>query len=286
MVPGAPDLNRSGPGNRHPFSFAGGGAGARLPQNRRNRIETLSAAPENRTEPPGAVARRVIRGRDRAVLATRQRDADGWPYGSLVLAACDHGATPILLMSDLAEHTRNIAEDARVSLLYDGTAALADPLTGARVTVMGEAAITQEAGDRARYLARHATARGYADFGDFRFYRVRVTRAHLVAGFGRIDWIDAADLLCDVAGAADLVAAEHDIVAHMNDDHAGAIGLCANTLLGLDGTGWQMCGVDPEGLDLCRDGLLARLAFDRPVTSPEEARAALVALVARARSAT
>ena len=112
-------------------------------------------------------ARRLIRKSDRAVLSTIQCDGNGWPYGSLVLAACDPDASPLLLISDLALHTRNLKADARVSLLFDDSAGLEDPLTGTRATVMGHAVPIACTKSRARYLARHPSAHHYADFGDF-----------------------------------------------------------------------------------------------------------------------
>jgi hypothetical protein len=136
-------------------------------------------------------ARVLIRSADRAVLATA---LGGWPYASLVLPAVDAGGTPLLLLSDLAEHAKNLNADPRCSLLFDGTQGLADPLTGLRVTVMGEAGPVADKGLLARYLERHPSAGLYAGFGDFRLYRMAVARAHVVAGFGRIHWIDAAAL--------------------------------------------------------------------------------------------
>ncbi len=148
---------------------------------------------------PGPLCRRLIRDRDRATLATAATSGTGgkggpWPYASLVLVACDPERCPLLLISDLAEHTANIRADARVSLLYDGTAGLDDPLTGPRVTLQGEAAQVVDAALMELYLARHPSAKSYAEFTDFHLFRVRPTRAHLVAGFGRIHWIEASEL--------------------------------------------------------------------------------------------
>jgi putative heme iron utilization protein len=143
-------------------------------------------------ETPAAAVRRLMRQIDRATLATSHA---GWPFASLVLAALDDAGEPLLLLSDLAEHAKNIKAEARVSLLYDGTAGLDDPLTGPRVTVLGRAIETADAGSLDRFLARHPSAKLYAGFKDFRLYRVAVDRAHLVAGFGRIHWVDAAELL-------------------------------------------------------------------------------------------
>jgi heme iron utilization protein len=124
----------------------------------------------------------------------------------------------------------------------------------------------------------------YAGFGDFQFYRVALERAHLVGGFGKIRWLTAAELL-PAPPAPALVKAEQDIVAHMNDDHADAVALYAAKLLGLPGDGWRMTGIDGEGIDLRARGVVARLPLPTPVTGPDEARKALIALVAKARAA-
>lgn len=230
----------------------------------------------------GDIARRLMRALPCATLATALA-ADGWPYASLVLVACRHNASPLLLLSELAVHTRNIAADARVSLLFDGTEGRGDRLGGARLTVLGTAKPSGAPDDRERFLARHASAAAYAEFGDFGLYHVEVARAHLVAGFGRIAWIDPADLLLSGDCAA-LRAREAEIVAHMNGEHADALALCATRLLGRPAGAWRMTGCDPEGCDLALEGMHARLDFDRPVAGADEARAELAALLAGARA--
>jgi putative heme iron utilization protein len=234
--------------------------------------------------------RALLRGLDRAALATALPAPPGgeggaaWPYVSLVLVAVDHDLSPVLLLSDLAEHTKAIASDGRVSLLFDGTGGLDRPLTGARVTLLGRANRTTDERLGQRFLARHPDAAMYAGFKDFHFYRVALERAHLVAGFGRIRWLDAADLL-PVPAPTGLAASEAGIVSHMNQDHADALQLYARKLLGLAGTDWRMTGIDAEGIDLRRAGHVARLPFDTPLASAAEARKVLVSLVGRARAA-
>ena len=90
------------------------------------------------------IARNLLRRLDRASLASALPGDEGtaWPYASLVLVAVDHDLAPILLLSDLAEHAKAIAADSRVSLLFDGTAGLEQPLTGPRVSLLGRAART------------------------------------------------------------------------------------------------------------------------------------------------
>jgi putative heme iron utilization protein len=234
-------------------------------------------------------ARDLVRGLERAALASLL-PADGsgegaaWPYASLVLVAVDHDLSPILLLSDLAEHSKAIAGDPRVSLLFDGTQGLDQPLTGPRVTLVGRASRTTDQRLRQRFLARHPDAEMYAGFKDFAFYRMAVERAHLVAGFGKIRWLDAGELLGPPI-AEGLAAAEPGIVGHMNEDHADAVQLYAAKLLGRTGGDWRMTGIDAEGVDLRSGGQVARLPFDAPLTAAVQARAVLVDLVKRARAA-
>ncbi len=233
--------------------------------------------------------RDLVRGLDRAALASalpagpEAAGGAAWPYASLVLAAVDHDLSPILLMSDLAEHSKAIASDPRVSLLFDGTGGLDQPLTGARVTLLGRAERSLDPRLAQRFVARHPDAARYAGFGDFHFYRVALERAHLVAGFGKIRWLSPAELL-PVAAPAGLAEAEAGIVGHMNDDHADALQLYAEKLLGLPAGPWRMTGIDAEGIDLRLGGRVARLSFERPLADAAEVRPTLVALAGRARS--
>jgi hypothetical protein len=226
--------------------------------------------------------RRLMRAADRATLATRLIDGD-WPYASLVMCASDFDASPLLLLSDIAEHGKNLAADARASLLFDGTHGLANPLTGLRVTVVGRLLQCSEATLRARYVRRQPDAAVYAGFTDFALYRMRVERVHAVAGFGAIRWLTADDVLYDAEPAASLTAAEDDILAHMNDDHAEAVALYAERHLGQPGAGWRMTGIDPEGIDLRGRAAVGRLDFERPIATPEDARKILADLARRAR---
>jgi heme iron utilization protein len=227
----------------------------------------------------GTLGRRLMRRCERAGLATSLRGA---PYASLVLVAADLDASPLLLLSDLAQHSRNLAFDPRVSLLLDGTEASADRLDGPRLTLLGSAEAVADPHLLARFTARHPSSAVYAGFADFRLYRVAVERGHLVAGFGRIEWIDGADLLFP-GDTHTLAAVEAAIAAHMNEDHADAIALYAKRLLGRGGAGWRLTGIDPEGIDLYCDGETARLDFPAPVSTPGEVRAALTGLAAEAR---
>lgn len=238
---------------------------------------------------PGDLARGLLRRAERASLATSlQKDGSGDPYASLVIMAVDQDAGPLLLLSDLADHTANLKASPRAGLLIDGTAGYDDPLTGPRISLQGRVDRIDSPTALARFTRRHPGAALYAGFGDFNLYRFEIEKGHLVAGFGDIHWLAAEVLLHDCSGAAALAAAEADIVAHMNEDHGDALALMAHHLLQREGGPWIMTGIDPEGFDLRgpgAEGAPQRLDFAQEINDAESARAALVALTRQAREA-
>lgn len=236
------------------------------------------------TRDDARAVRDLVRGVDRAALAVTL--GDGTPYASLVLAACDVSARPILLISQLAEHTQAILRDPTVSLLFDGTAGAEDALSGARASLQGRVDKTDDPALRARFLARHPSAAAYADFGDFAFYVVTPSRAHFIGGFGRIGWVDGAALVDAAAADLPLTAAEADVVDHMNDDHADAVALYARMVDGPQpaDAAWVMTGVDPDGCDLRWGGRVLRVPFSKRIETADKARGELVRMVKTARS--
>lgn len=233
---------------------------------------------------PASTSRILIRSLDRATLATKMQDSDGEPYASLVMSACGQDATPLIYLSDLAVHTANLRADNRCSLLFDGTYGLTDPLMGKRISVQGTAHIIEDPLLLNRYTARHPGSEMYKQFKDFNLFRIDVERVHLVAGFGRIHWIDGGDIRFDNSEHQDLLDAESDIVDHMNADHTDAVNLYAHKLADQTGVGWQMTGVDSEGFDLRRDADICRCMFEHPVSTADETRQALISCLRTARA--
>lgn len=228
-------------------------------------------------------ARHLVRSVLYASLSTVMRDQNGAPYASMVAVATDQVGNPILLISDLADHTKNLKQDDRISLLLIADVGDEDPMAGERLTLQGRLHRSDDPALRQRYLSRHGAAALYADFADFGFYHMTIERAHLVAGFGRIHWIDGENLTIEPASA--LLEAESDIVSHMNDDHADAIQLYATRLLQRGDGDWRMTGVDPDGADLRFGNHAARLPFDERVEESTNVRKELVRLVNKARNA-
>src|SRR5262245_60004526 len=232
---------------------------------------------------PAVAAKKLLREARSGALATLMAGS-GDPYCSLVNVATAADGAPLLLISALAVHTKNLRADPRVSLMLDERRE-GDPLQGARVMLMGRAVEPGDGEARRRYLDRQPEAEMFAGFRDFAFYRIALDRAHLVAGFGRIVDLTAADILVDLAGAEPLIAAEPQIVAHMNGDHADALRLYATKLLGAPDGAWRCAGCDPEGMELQLDRTALRLLFPSPIRSPEALRQLLKDLAATARAA-
>jgi putative heme iron utilization protein len=231
---------------------------------------------------PKIATKKLLREARSGALATLM-PGSGAPYCSLVNVASAADGAPLLLISKLAIHTKNVMADSRVSLMLDERKE-GDPLQGARVMLMGRAEITTDENDRRRYLARQPEAKMFADFGDFAFYKMTMTAAHLVAGFGRIVDLKPQDILLDLSDAQDLMGAEERASAHMNEDHADACRLYATKLLGAPDAEWRCVGFDPEGLELQHGQVALRLPFPQRVNSAGPLRAVLVKLAQDARA--
>src|SRR5215475_5337372 len=144
---------------------------------------------------PAATAKKLLRESRSGALATLM-PGSGDPYCSLVNVASDADGSPLLLISRLAVHTKNILADPRVSLMIDERKE-GDPLEGGRVMLMGTSAATDDPDVRRRYLERQPEAEMFAGFADFAFYRIALKAAHLVAGFGRIVDLKPQDILTE-----------------------------------------------------------------------------------------
>ncbi|MEQ9347368.1 MAG: DUF2470 domain-containing protein [Thalassospira sp.] len=231
--------------------------------------------------------RRLCRTSRSAVLATtaighKQVD-DGWPVASMVVPAIDLDGAPILLISDLADHTRHLKADARLSMLFTGADPSCDdkrPIETdhPRLTLFGRAIPTTSADIRERYLLTNPDAAQYVDFGDFGFYRVAVEAAYWVGGFGKQRRLSGTQFIVDDCQA---LRESHDhIVDHMNTDHLDAIAdIVAHHTGHPKQPGWKMMSIDCDGMvlgtDLTESSVL-RIEFPQTVLNPSDARQILV----------
>jgi putative heme iron utilization protein len=227
----------------------------------------------------GDEARRFARGQQSGVLSTLSLRLEGYPFGSVSPFILDHPGRPVILISDIAEHTKNIVADARVSLIVQPYSA--DMQTTGRVTIIGRAErLPDKDALGPRYLRYFPQAADYFTMHDFNFYRIEPVRIRYIGGFGRIHWIEPVGYLSAIDSLAD---AEPAIVEHMNQDHAETLRLYCRHVHGLEVAEAAMIGIDPDGFDVRADAQVVRFAFDTPVADSTAARAALVALAQQCR---
>ena len=230
-------------------------------------------------------ARRLLRSIRAGALATIA--PDGFPLATLVNVATAFDGSPLLLMSGLSAHTKNLLAEPRASILLS-EGGKGDPLAHARLTVVGRAVriddSTAREAAKARFLARHPKSALYADFGDFAFWRLEVARALLNGGFARAAEFTAQALLSEVADAGELAEIEPGALEHLNGDHGEAVRLYATRLLGEKEGRWRATGVDPDGMDLALGDLTARLPFPARITNGKSLRECLAELGRKARA--
>jgi heme iron utilization protein len=222
----------------------------------------------------GLEARRLLRRARTGTMATLNRD-DGIPYASLANVATDAAGHPLIMVSTLAWHTRNLLADPRASLMVAETPEAGDALTGARISVMGHFEKIEAERAGRRYLARHPEAAMYAGFADFGFWRLVPRRIHAVAGFGRIETLDAGEVFPPAEVMADL---EDSAIAHMNQDHADTVQRYATGLGGAVHGKWKVAALDADGMDLTDGAQSLRLEFPEPVSKGEDLRKMLAEL--------
>lgn len=226
--------------------------------------------------PAARAARRLLHREQFGVLSTLSKKLGGYPFGSIAGFMLDAAACPILLISTLAEHTRNIEADPRVSLLVHEAAQ--DWQDHGRVTVVGRATRIAEDTEalRRRYLRYFPQAAEYLSLPDFYFYRILPEKIRLIGGFADIHWVDAADFLLPPSS---LASQEEIIINHMNQDRRTSLQACCNHYHQQAAASVEMLGIDPDGFDLRADGTLLRFDFAATVTEAEQARAALLAIL-------
>lgn len=240
---------------------------------------------------PAEEARTIIEGASLATLATLSEEDH--PWASLVAYALLEDGTPVLMLSTLAEHGRNVLRDPRVSLsIGEPVPDWADPLDSGRVTITGR---VEEPADEAELAAAEAAylvvapASGmYRNFGDFTTYVMRVDRIRWVGGYGRMDWAEVTDYAA--AEADPVFPTSAHAIEHLNDDHAEVLLLMAQNIAGYtDATAAKCLRADRYGIDLKVDtprGKVQslRIGFAEPCSEPDGLRPATIELAKIARA--
>lgn len=219
-------------------------------------------------------ARRLLRAEHTGLLSTLSHKLGGYPFGSAVSTLTDHEARPLFLISQLAEHTRNIAQDARVSfLVHEQTA---DVQAGERLTLVGNAVYVETTERlKARYLRYFPGAEQYFEL-DFNFYRIEPVTLRYVGGFGVARWISPIQILPPPNSMAQQ---EEELLTRFNLDRAGDLQFFCRTYYGTSASNAALVGVDCDGFDILDDGQLLRFDFPDTVLNAEQAEAALLRML-------
>ena len=227
-------------------------------------------------EDPAAAARQLLAGTFRGVLSTHSLEHPGYPFGSLVPYALDWAGLPVLLLSHLSQHTRNLQADRRCGLT------VVEPGRGdaqqlSRLSAVGDIEPADPDEVAARHLRYYPQARMYFEQLGFRFFRFRPSRFHWNGGFATARWFGSDRVLRTNPFASDQ---EDAILYHMNRDHAAAVRHYLGKVLSgpLDPEPVIMVGMDAEGVDLRQADRLYRIPLPHRVDNPSEARAVLVAM--------
>ncbi|MGQ7959524.1 HugZ family pyridoxamine 5'-phosphate oxidase [Pseudomonas sp. SP16.1] len=225
----------------------------------------------------GKHARELLLKEYRGVLSTHSKAMPGFPFGSVVPYCLDAEGRPLILISRIAQHTHNLGQDAKCSLLV-GERGAEDVQAVGRLTLLAEARQLRDEDEieaaAQRYYRFFPQSRDYHRAHDFDFWCLQPVRWRFIGGFGAIHWLDHVALANPFATDG----SEAGMVEHMNADHADAIAHYVE-LAGLPRhEAAQIAGIDSEGFHL-RIGLsLYWLPFPTPCDNPGAVRQALVQL--------
>ncbi|MEJ1959314.1 MAG: pyridoxamine 5'-phosphate oxidase family protein [Nitrosomonadales bacterium] len=220
-------------------------------------------------------ARQILRSHRYGVLCTLSKKFDGHPFGSITPYLVDHDGSLLILISSLAEHTKNIPHDPRVSLIAHNQD---DPhiQTQGRATVVGRALIAADKDTSGeRYLRYFPESQTYFAMHDFSFYRIHPLAIRYIGGFGKIQWVNAADY---TVAPCPLIEQESDFREQINLEYQNALRRTCQQVYGFESQHIQMIGVDTDGFDLRVDGRVLRFEFAETVTNAGSARQALAQL--------
>lgn len=218
----------------------------------------------------------------KGILSTHSAKFEGYPFGSVAPFVLNHQGMPTILISSIAEHTKNIMQNAKVSLVvFDNEN---DLQANARLTLLAKAEQTDKNNElmRARYLRYIPQAAQYFDMHDFSFYTLYITQARYIAGFGKMGWVEGEAMQIP---SNPLFVEEPSILTHMNADHGENLKAYCQHFNNVKTNNAEMIGIDSLGFDVRGDtDTLLRFNFDAPISDAQEARSALVAMAKACRT--
>lgn len=201
------------------------------------------------------------------VLSTISVDVGGYPFGSVTPYCVDRMCRPIIYISPIAQHTRNIVADSRVSLTVLEKSGSNDVQALGRLTCMANASPADDRDASERYFRYFPSSRQYDRTHAFEFFRLELVRIRFIGGFGQIFWMDPHEFSKPNSFSA---TEETNIIQHMNHDHGDVLRRIAGN------PSVEMVGIDSEGFDILAGDTKLRIPFADPVKNMEDARRAFI----------
>ncbi len=222
------------------------------------------------------------------------------PYATFVMVAFDYDCSPLILLSNLSEHTKNINKNNIVSIMFceeqqfldyfpkfkkevkpNKFLSYEDPMSRPRVTVIGEIQKGDANYQKKRFISRHPESKLYASFSDMNIYKLNIKSAHLTGGFANVKWFDNEELKTKTVD--NFSDNEFEILDHMNQHHQESIDLYTKRILKISGK-WKIIGIDPEGFDLRASKSVVRYIFENPIRKLQDIKMNFIKLHKKAKS--
>lgn len=238
-----------------------------------------------------ALTRNFILTQRSAMLATNSVTNPGYPLGSIVPYDIDQQMRLVIYISFIAEHYRNLNADARGCMLICDPLGVDQPQLYARASALCNFVVVpddERSVVQTSYEKRFPGAVNYELAHNFTFMRAQVERIRWIGGFGEIGWVSADDFKS--AKFDQTAYYGHEIISHMNQDHAAALATMAKAFFSAKELSRpaRMLAVDSSGFELeWFEGdarKIERVCFEQPLASPADARTQMISLAQKARS--
>lgn len=216
-------------------------------------------------------AKKLLKELNSGILSTISVDVEGYPFGSVTPYCLSDNDEILILISTIAQHTKNINVDNKVSLTVFKNET-EDVQASGRVTYLGNAVITDSQSDKDKYSIHFPKSKSYFDFHDFKLYKIELKRIRFIGGFGSIFWVESNDFLKEDS----LKNVEQRIINHMNKDHSDSIIKYLKKYKNIEANNAEMLNIDEQGFYVLSNEKIHRISFNEPVKDASKAREILV----------
>lgn len=219
----------------------------------------------------GFETRKLLKENNSGVLSTISLDVEGYPFGSVTPYCLSDQLEPIILISTIAQHTKNIIANSKVSLTVFNNET-EDVQSQGRVTYLGDAVLTESEADKEKYSLHFPKSKKYFEFHDFKLYKIQFKKIRFIGGFGSIHWVNAEDYFNENS----LTSVKERILTHMNNDHHDSIIHYCKKYKNIETDKASIIDIDEEGIDILANENVYRISFEEPVKDAGKAREILV----------